>query len=231
MLHGSNTLTWSCYKFHFDQVNQVMMIYILLWNCLSEGEQLVFSTSPSWIQSTIFVCIFPALFDKGVFFLIIFDLFLKKILWIVYFSSPTMKKLFSEDWKWCCHFSKGTIFPKLIPPLLLTKSSSHSTFIFKYIHISNLKCTTEMLSAKFKIQETVDSQKWQVQKMVAVLVAVSKVLVVEVAKFLSAFLAFEPLTMRELKCLCWTPHCCSWAFCFRSKMALLFPPFGGLTLS
>ena len=66
-----------------------------------------------------------------------------------------------------------------------------------------------MLSAKFKIQETVDSQKWQVQKMVAVLVAVSKVLVVEVAKFLSAFLAFEPLTMRELKCLCWTPHCCS----------------------
>ena len=124
--------------------------YILLWNCLSEGEQLVFSTSPSWIQSTIFVCIFPALFDKGVFFLIIFDVFLKKILWIVYFSSPTMKKLFSEDWKWCCHFSKGTIFPKLIPPLLLTKSSSHSTFIFKYIHISNIKCTTELLSVKFK---------------------------------------------------------------------------------
>ena len=53
-----------------------------------------------------------------------------------------------------------------------------------------------MLSAKFKIQETVDSEKWQVQKMVAVLVAVSKVLVVEVAKFLSAIVASELLTMR-----------------------------------
>ena len=32
---SSNTFTWSCHKFHFDQVIQVMMIYILSWNCLS----------------------------------------------------------------------------------------------------------------------------------------------------------------------------------------------------
>ena len=113
MLHGSNTLTWSCYKFHFDQVNQVMMIYILLWNCLSEGEQLVFSTSPSWIQSTIFVCIFPALFDKGVFFLIIFDLFLKKILWIVYFSSPSNEEVILWRLEMMLSLFKGDNIPEI----------------------------------------------------------------------------------------------------------------------
>ena len=136
------------------------IFFILLWNCLSMGEQLVSSTSPSPTQSTLFVCIFPvfARFDKGVFFSLTLIYSWGKYFELFIFHLPSMKKLFSEDWKWCCHFSKGTIFPKLIPPLLLTKSSSHSAFIFKYIHISNIQCTIELLSAKFKIQETVDSQ-------------------------------------------------------------------------
>ena len=42
------------------------------------------------------------------------------------------------------------------------------------MHISNIKYTIELLSAKLKNQETVDSHKWQAQKMVAVLVEVAK---------------------------------------------------------
>ena len=100
---SGNTLTWSCHKFHFDQVIHFMMIYtfthlfhivvklsicgwtIGLFNISFTNSEYTFCLYISGLCSLWQRCIF----------LINFDIFLKKMLWIVYFSSSFQWRSYS----------------------------------------------------------------------------------------------------------------------------------------
>ena len=233
---SGNTLTWSYHKFHFDQVIQVMMIYTFthLFHIvvkLSISGWTIGLFNISFTNSEYTFCLYISglcsLWQRCI-FLINFDIFLRKIFWIVYFSSPFNEEVILWRLEMMLSLFKGDNIPEI-----------DSTPSFDQVLVTFNIYFQIYPYFQYKVHKWTVVSKFQNSRNCGFSVVASA----EDGGSPGGSLEGAGGGGSKVSWPLWRLSCWQWGHWnvyvghhtviveVGSKMALLFPPFGGLTLS